>query len=132
MIWSRYVALLWDTLFSRRDLFIEDWRATEETGDWPLVAAGRLRFWDGSLLVFSEVLVERGVKLVKVRYSYHYQDSSDRMVFRYDNVSHHPEIDTHPHHKHVAGSTTSGEAIEAAPAPSMADVLREIERHLSG
>ena len=31
---------------------------------------------------------------------------NDEVILRYDNAPHHPEIPTHPHHKHVKGSIT--------------------------
>jgi hypothetical protein len=46
--------------------------------------------------------------------------------FIYDNAPHHPEIVTHPHHKHV------GPADRLAPAdqPSLGQVLAEVESWL--
>jgi hypothetical protein len=43
-------------------------------------------------------------------------------VFRYDNAPHHPEIATHPHHKHI------GPADHVAPAdqPTLSQVLDEV------
>ena len=46
------------------------------------------------------------------------------MIFRYDNAPHHPEVTTHPHHKHTATG------VEAATPPDLSDVLREIDAHL--
>lgn len=41
---------------------------------------------------------------VRVHYAYTYIREGQR-VFRYDNAPHHPEIATHPHHKHIARPT---------------------------
>ena len=45
------------------------------------------------------------------------------IVFRYDNAPHHPEIATHPHHKHL------GQANRLAPAdqPGLSQIFIEIE-----
>ena len=49
-------------------------------------------------------------------------------VFRYDNAPHHPEIVTHPHHKHF------GPMDRVAPAdqPSLSQILTEAEALLEG
>lgn len=60
-------------------------------------------------------------QIVKLRYSYHYQDESGELIFRYDNAPHYPNLPTHPHHKHV------GTAVESAEVPDLSEVLREIE-----
>jgi hypothetical protein len=83
-----------------------------------------LRFWDGSLLEFTETLIERGVVLIKTDYAYHFQDTQNQLIFRYDNAPHHPEVSTHPHHKHTS------KGIETANPPYLNDVLREIDQYL--
>jgi len=46
----------------------------------------------------------------------------DQMVdLIYDNVPHHPEIKTHPHHKHIRDS------VVATQPPDLGEVLREID-----
>lgn len=46
------------------------------------------------------------------------------LIFRYDDVAHHPHISTHPHHKHDG----SEENVVASSAPTLAAVLEEIGR----
>lgn len=87
--------------------------------------SGRLRFYDGSLLQFAEELIERGQTVVILRYTYHYQDTNTKLLFRYDNAPHHPNIITFPHHKHI-GDTQ----LQPAAQPQLNDVLREIEQLL--
>jgi len=85
----------------------------------------RVFFWDGSYLDIYEVVSTELGYPVRVHYSYTYLREGQR-VFRYDNAPHHPEIVTHPHHKHV------GAADRLAPAdqPSLSQVLAEIESWL--
>jgi len=71
----------------------------------------RLLFADNALLEISETFVLVGGELYWLSYRYHYQDASAALVFRYDNAPHHPEIATHPDHKH------SGEQILASVHP---------------
>lgn len=56
------------------------------------------------------------------KYSYHYQDKKERLIFRYDMAPHHKEIDTFPHHKH-----THTNRVIKADDPSLAKILDEID-----
>jgi len=49
-------------------------------------------------------------------------DGQNKLIFRYDNARHHPEIPTFPHHKHLS------DLIEESEEPNIAGVLSEIER----
>lgn len=86
---------------------------------------GRLTFIDGSSLHLAE-FVNLKVAKPRYKYSYHYQDSNQRLVFRYDMAHHHPEVDTFPHHKHLADGR-----VESSHAPTFSDILNEIETHLA-
>lgn len=86
----------------------------------------RVFFWDESYLdLYEAVSTELGYP-VRVHYAYTYVRAGNR-VFRYDHAPHHPEVATHPHHKHI------GPADRLAPAdqPSLAQVLTEIETWLA-
>ena len=82
----------------------------------------RVVFWDGSYLNLYEVVSTELGYPVRVHYAYTYLREGKR-VFRYDNAPHHPEIVTHPHHKHI------GPKDHLAPAdqPSLSQILAEIE-----
>lgn len=126
----RYLDRLHTILTSRDELILEFLHIDEIVPDQAGIIDGRLRFWDDSLLEFSEVLSARNMILVKTRYAYHYQDSREQLIFRYDNAPHHPEISTFPHHKHVVNLTNQAETIKAATAPHLTDILREIDQLL--
>lgn len=83
---------------------------------------GDLFFTDGSRLYFRE-LVEVQDGIVRLMYSYHYQDGRDRLIFRYDDTPHHPGLDGFPHHKHIASEAR----VEGSRPPELASVLGEIE-----
>lgn len=125
---KRYLAFVQETLYARADLTIEDLFIEEIEPEQAGIVEGRLRYWDGSLFRFVEHLIVRGAVLAKTGYAYHYQDSDGVLVFRYDNVAHHPEVATHPHHKHVRTSGSPSHAVVAALPPSLPDVLREIDQ----
>jgi hypothetical protein len=84
------------------------------------VVEGEIRFTDNSFLHFIEFInVKEGVN--RYKYSYHYQDKAEKVVFRYDMAPHHKEIKTFPHHKHMG----SEEVVESI-APNLSEVLQEI------
>lgn len=49
---------------------------------------GSIIFVDGSRFYFREYLNATSDNLYKLNYSYHYQDSDDHLIFRYDNAAH--------------------------------------------
>jgi len=57
---------------------------------------------DGSRLRFLEYVSITGGEVARLKYRYHYEDPDGRLVFRYDNAPHHPEVETFPHHKHLS------------------------------
>ncbi len=118
---QNYLRRLHNTITSRKYINCEE-LIFDEHPDEEGYIEGRLRFPDGSLLDFDEVVVVHDEQIIKTRYAYHYQDASNKLVFRYDNASHHPYIFTYPHHKHV------GSAVEPSPNPDLGDVLSEIEK----
>lgn len=120
---KRHLLRLYDTIASRG--YVEIVRLDfDELPSRQAIMEGRLKFHDGSLLDFDEVVLLHNEQIVKLRYAYHYQNEAGEVIFRYDNAPHYPNIITYPHHKHV------GTAVEPAQAPDLSDVLREIEQLL--
>jgi hypothetical protein len=118
---SRYLHRLYDTIISRGYIEVEQIIFDNRSNQRGTIR-GKLKFHDGSLLDFGEVIILQNRHIVKLRYAYHYQDALGEKVFRYDNAPHHPTVSTHPHHKHV------GTAVEPTQAPDLSEVLREIEQ----
>jgi hypothetical protein len=85
------------------------------------IIRGDLFFGDGSRLYFRELVVIEDL-VIRLMYSYHYQDSSANLIFRFDDTPHHVEIDSFPHHKHVEQEST----IEASTPPTLVSVMEEI------
>ena len=85
------------------------------------VIEGEIRFADNSFLHFIEFVNVKEL-VSKYKYSYHYQDKADQVVFRYDMAPHHKEIKSFPHHKHIG----SKKVIQSF-APTLGEVLQEIE-----
>jgi hypothetical protein len=122
---AAYLDHVGNLINSRRDVHIERLTIQQFESDRSALIEGRLRFWDGSLLSFSEEMIERGVMVAKQDYIYHYQKADNSLAFRYDNSPHYPDIATFPNHKHIGG--LGAEQLEPASPPSLHDILREIE-----
>lgn len=61
-----------------------------------------------------------------IRYAYYWLKQNDELRVGWDNAPHHPEISTHPHHKHIA----TQEQIQPSEETNLEDVLRFIKRKL--
>ncbi len=121
----RYLSRLYDTVSSRDDVEIESLDVPQPSRVVGRLA-GRVRFADGSLLEFTEVVRSKGKRgVAKEDYHYHYQRADGKTIFRYDKAPHHREVESFPHHKHV------GKKVEAAAAPDLHEVLQEIDRLIS-
>lgn len=119
-----YLTRLYATITSRREIEIETLEIHYVTAGLALFTA-TLRFFDDSRLVVEEEVEEYLRQTVnKIRYKYHYQDAENRLIFRYDDVPHHPDVKTFPHHKHES------EKIVAADPVDLSQVLQEIDRRL--
>ena len=79
---------------------------------------GVLIFADESALHFREFVDFSEGYLDKVAYSYHFQDKSNQLLFRYDNAKHKPELGF-DEHKHCA------DEIIYEPAPQLETVIQE-------
>lgn len=85
----------------------------------------RLRFHDNSLLEISATIYDKEETFIWLSYRYHYQSSDGTVLFRYDNTPHHPELKTHPDHKHVE------ETVIESVRPNIEEVLNEVKKHVS-
>ncbi len=84
---------------------------------------GDLFLGDGSRLHFRE-LVNLEDQVVRLMYSYHYQDAAGQLIFRYDDTPHHTELNGFPHHKHIRQEGN----VAASEPPTLIEVLGEIEK----
>jgi hypothetical protein len=87
------------------------------------VVHGTVGMVDGSTLHFLELIVIPGAEIVRPKYRFQFMDRSEKIIFRYDNTPHHPEVETHPHHKHTTR--------EERPRPSKEMELPEILAEMS-
>lgn len=78
---------------------------------------------DGSSLHIKEYIDAR-FKIERISYAYHYQDSSGKCLFRYDNAVHGPPL-RFDEHKHTKDGT-----VVKATLPAISDLIDEILEYL--
>lgn len=78
---------------------------------------------NSGILEFSEYVTVTRNKISVETYSYHWQDADGRLVKRWDNVPHHEEVDTFPHHIHLTENKVVGSS-----KVTLKKVLVEIEK----
>ncbi len=82
----------------------------------------RIRFSTGYLLELNEaVFINSSGELNHLSYRYHFQDKDNKLIFRYDNAPHFPNLKTFPHHKHLPNKVTD------VPKPTVLEVIDEIK-----
>lgn len=73
--------------------------------------SGKMLLTDQSELHFSEyVITEPDVQ--RLKYRYHLQSAEKKLLARWDNAPHHPEVSSHPHHLHLADSVKESEPMD--------------------
>lgn len=81
---------------------------------------GNIIFINSSCLEIAIFAREIRNSIAIDKYRYHYMNGQKQMIFRYDNAPHHPEISSHPHHKH------KGDTVSASSLPNLKDIMNEI------
>lgn len=61
-----------------------------------------------------------------IRYAYYWLKQNDELLIGWDNAPHHPEVSTHPHHKHIAKQKD----IQPSEETKLEDVLEVIKHKL--
>jgi hypothetical protein len=83
---------------------------------------------DGDLLEIAVFFVLEASTIIIENYKFHWQDSQGRLIRRWDNAPHHPEVEGFPHHVH------DGSEEDVVPGVSNIDtemVLQHISQHLT-
>jgi hypothetical protein len=79
----------------------------------------RIRYSNEYLLEINEAVYIENGSIKHLNYRYHFQDSNNELIFRYDNTPHFPNIDCFPQHKHEKCK------ILGATRPELEDVINE-------
>lgn len=81
----------------------------------------RIDLKDGSQLYAREVIL--GGRQVK--YAFHWQGPDGKLLIRWDNADHWPQLETSPHHRHV-GTAQSAESSDAATLEEVLAAIRQL------
>jgi hypothetical protein len=82
----------------------------------------RIKLIDESLIEITERILEERGGLTATKYRYHWQAGSGKLIKRWDNAPHHPEIDTFPDHLHDG----SEENVKSFRKMNALDILTDI------
>lgn len=91
--------------------------AFDEISESECYIRGSLTLIGGFQLHVAEYVVTEQ-EIQRLKYRYHLQTMQNDLVCRWDNAPHHPEVETHPHHLHLAQG-----AVESSPAMNIEQVL---------
>jgi len=72
----------------------------DEVAETECYIRGTLSIVGGFELHLAEYVVTEP-QVNRLKYRYHLQASDNRLLARWDNAPHHPEITSHPHHLHT-------------------------------
>jgi hypothetical protein len=92
--------------------------AVDARSDYVGFIQGSLEFVEGLRLFFKEY-VDLQESIEKLSYSFHYQDRSNNLIFRYDNTNHKPDLG-YIDHKHIKNKIIPSEV------PNIEKVILEI------
>lgn len=82
----------------------------------------RVMLADGGFVEMTERVLEVRSSLEVTKYRHHWQASTGKLIKRWDNAPHHPEIDTFPDHLHDGAEN---QVVNQAPINGL-EVLRLI------
>jgi len=120
-----FSALLRGLRRDRKVTRIDEPFISQASDDYNGLIRCRVVFWDDSFLDIYEIVSTELGYPIRIQYAYTYVQQGER-VFRYDNAPHHPEIVTHPHHKHIGRQ----DKLMPADQPGLSQIFSEIEEHL--
>lgn len=83
----------------------------------------KCKLLNGDIFEFAEYLVIHKNTVTLETYSYHWQKADGTLIKRWDNVPHHKELDTFPHHLHLA----KGKVVRFSKI-TLKKILDEIEK----
>ena len=98
----------------------------EELDENEVMMEATIRFPQGYRLESDMAVSISEDEPMRAAYSFHFMDSLDKTVFRYDNARHHHDLEHFPHHKHEGAD----ERVVGCPQPSVAQIRDEIVAYL--
>ena len=80
---------------------------------------------DKSELHIREYLSIENKRLQRLTYRFHWQSQERQLLARWDNAPHHPQIKTHPYHKHTPAIIVESE--ELSIIQLILEIIKEIK-----
>ena len=98
----------------------------EELDEGEAVLAATARFSPAYRLEIDMIVSWLEGAPIRRAYSFHFMDSADATIFRYDNARHHHNLEHFPHHKHIG----EDERVIDCSQPTMGQIRDEIAAYL--
>src|SRR6056297_929642 len=103
-------------LVKQYEEIVESWSIAELDHEGPNIRLNaRIIFIDDSILAIRQVFLSPGT----FKYAYHWQDSNQQLICRWDNAPHWQNLSTFPYHKHLANEQTPVEDVNAGDLESV-------------
>lgn len=96
----------------------------DEVSNLECYVRGFLVLTGGFELHMAEYVVSHP-QVTHLKYRYHLQTSDKRFIARWDNATHHPNVDSHPNHLHLADGS-----VNSSPVMDIEKVLRVVVYYL--
>ena len=91
----------------------------DEVSEEECYIRGTLTLTGGYELHIAEYIITEP-QLKRLKYRFHLQSDDGKLIARWDNAAHHPEVKTHPDHLHV------GEKVKANSPVGIPEVLTAV------
>ena len=112
-----------DTIINKTDFISGSKIQKRKVNDFLGIIEGEINI-NNKILDILEVIKITNKQLSKKKYKYHFRNSDNSLIFRYDNAPHHKNSETFPHHKHLPDEIVSSEE------PNLLQILSEINEIL--
>src|SRR3990172_9382704 len=91
-----------------------DWYSIEEHIDYDMDGLLGTLFLNGKVELFNDTTIEftESITPERHRYRYQYMKKDGDLIFRYDNVPHHRQLSTFPHHKHYPNRVVESKPVD--------------------
>jgi len=89
----------------------------------------RMQLINDSIIEIFEYVNENEKRITSLKYSYHWQNSENNLIKRWDNAPHFPNIESFPHHVHTHDISVK-EVPKVPKVPNIFSVLKEIRNTL--
>ena len=117
--------LEFNKIVSHLDIITYQSITKKKIDDYSGVISGKIYIDNYCLNLLEVIFLFNNPKKQKKKYSYHFMDENNTLVFRYDNAYHHKEIKTFPHHKHLP------DRVIDSNEPDIRSVLKEVRDFLN-